>query len=595
MKNNYNIKLDPEQLSPEQIQKHKDFDALLHQFEQNPSPQAESVSLKPWYYIGGVVAAALIGAFFYFNGLNSNDVNEAISTKAYLASQPYVNPPIESLQQAFTVKQVDANQGGVFEYDNGSKIIVPAAAFVDQNRAIITGEVEIKFREYHDFIDFFVSGIPMEYDSAGTQYNLESAGMIEIYAEQNGQRLDMAPGKSIDIELISEMSISANNRASNPSSVQDDFNIYRLDEEARNWVYEGKDNITILEEDINNILSEGDDLVATLDQIEQEEKEALAAIEATLAKPIQPVRPVKENGSDFVFNLDFAEEDISISNNNATQAEQNLDATQATINELRRLYSNTLWQVAAGNDDFNEEVVSQINWEDAKITQLNNRDYELTLIHPERQLKVIVNPVLSGADYTNALSSFNQQMQDYEQQLSEREAQLASQKQALATRIQEERELAQKSYEEKIAYFQDQGNESAATELMITNRVMNSFSVSSFGIWNCDRPLPPFIYNIKGEFVENKSKKQFKHNTVYLADKNKNTIQRFYASEKADVIFDSRSENLLWMVTDDNKIAKYTPQQFKEIQVQSKEHTFVMDMVDQPITSEEDLRKILVF
>ena len=45
----------------------------------------------------------------------------------------------------------------------------------------------------------------------------------------------------------------------------------------------------------------------------------------------------------------------------------------------------------------------------------------------------------------------------------------------------------------------------------------------------------------------------------------------------------------------DKFFSMYTPEQFKEIKSQRGEHAFVMDMVDQPITSEEDLREILVF
>ena len=100
---------------------------------------------------------------------------------------------------------------------------------------------------------------------------------------------------------------------------------------------------------------------------------------------------------------------------------------------------------------------------------------------------------------------------------------------------------------------------------------------------------------IKGEFVENKTKKQFKHNTAYLVDKNRNTVMRFYASENANVMFDGNSENMLWMITDENKRAMYTPEQFQQISQGTKKHTFVMDMIDEPIASEEDLRKILVF
>ncbi|MFT5168855.1 MAG: hypothetical protein ACI8P3_004100, partial [Saprospiraceae bacterium] len=175
------------------------------------------------------------------------------------------------------------------------------------------------------------------------------------------------------------------------------------------------------------------------------------------------------------------------------------------------------------------------------------------------------------------------------------ELQLAAQKQDLIRRLKKERAIAKKSYEEKLAYYQAQGNVNAAAELMITNKVMNRFTVSQFGIWNCDRPLPPFIYNIKGAFVENKSKKQFKHNTAFLIDKNKNTVLRFYASENANVTYDSKSENMMWMITKENKIAMCSPDRFKEIKQETRAHTFVMDLVDQTINSEEDLRKILTF
>lgn len=589
--NNYNINLDPKKISSDEINQHKDFDALLKQFEGPQTPRQPKI--KPLYYILGAAAAALVGTLLYFNWMDSSGSVPSISTQEYLASQPFINPPIDGVEKAFGQGQLDANQGGVYEYDNGTRVIVPAAAFVNAQGQVVSGPVDIKYREYHDFIDFFVSGIPMEYDSAGVQYNLESAGMMEIYAEQDGKRLDMAPGKNIQIEMVSEIMVPAKNRASIPK-----FNIYKLDEEQRNWVYEGRDNIELLEEDITGLLAGEEGATQQYQNIQEEikasEAREMAKIEASISKPFEPVRPVKENGSDYVFNIEFAEEDISLGRNPG-QAEQEMDQTQDAINQLQKQYANTLWQVAPQSGNFNQQLADQVNWEDAKIERLNNRDYKLTLIHPDQTLEVIVNPVLSASDYQNALAEFNQQMSTYQEQLAEREAQLADQKKALAERVRAERELAKKSYEEKLAYYQAQGNSTAATDLMVTNRILNKFTVNNFGIWNCDRPLPPFIYNIKGEFVENKSKKQYKHNTAYLVDKNKNTVCRFYASEKADVLFDSKSDNMLWMITDENKIAMYTPDQFKKINKQTGEHTFVMDLVDQSIDSEEDLRKILTF
>lgn len=600
--NNYNIKLDPEKLSSGEIGKHKDFDALMEQFQ---TPQApKRAPFKRLYYIAGALAAASIGVLLYFNWTGNIGGMEEMSTPQFLASQPYINPPFEKVEKTFGKGQIDANAGGVYTYENGTKVIVPAAAFLDDQGNIVSGEVDIKYREYHDFVDFFVSGIPMEYDSSGTQYNLESAGMMEIYAEQDGKRLNIAPGKDINVEMVSEIMVSANDRANIPK-----FNIYSLDEEKRNWVYEGRDQMEILEEDITNLLGDNYDNVDSIasgspeaeyqgliTQIQNDKNIELAAIEATVPKPLQPIQPVRENSNDYVFNLNFADEDIIISSReNPTQAQKELDEAQDEINQLHRQYENTLWQVSPQATGFNQPMVEEVNWEDAKIERLNNRDYKLTLINPNKTLEVIVNPVLSASDYNNAIEGFNQQMAIFTQELADRELQLASKKKDLVQRIKEEKEMAKKSYDEKLAYFQAQGNESAATELMITNKVLNKFTVSQFGIWNCDRPLPPFIYNINGEFVENKSKKQFKHNTAFLIDKNKNTVLRFYASEKANVTFDSKSENMMWMVTKENKIAMCSPDKFKEIKHQKGEHTFVMDLIDQPINSEEDLRRILTF
>jgi hypothetical protein len=600
--NNYNIKLDPEKLSSGEIGKHKDFDALLEQFQTPQVPKR--APLKRLYYIAGALAAATIGVLLYFNWAGVNGGIEEMTTSQFLASQPFINPPFEKVEKAFGEGQIDANAGGIYTYENGTKVIVPAAAFLDNEGNIVSGNVDIKYREYHDFVDFFVSGIPMEYDSSGIQYNLESAGMMEIYAEQDGKRLTIAPGKDINVEMVSEIMVSANDRANIPK-----FNIYSLDEEKRNWVYEGRDQMEILEEDITNLLGDDYDNMTgatsevpnveyqnLISQIDQTEATELATIEATIPRPVQPIKPVRENGNDYVFNLKFADEDIIISSReNPTQAQKDLDEAQDEVNQLHRQYENTLWQVSPQTTGFNQPMVEETNWEDAKIEQLNNRDYKLTLINPDKTLEVIVNPVLSTSDYNNAIEDFNQQMAAFTEKLADRELQLAAKKQDLVRRIKEEKELAKKSYDEKLAYFQAQGNESAATELMITNKVLNKFTVSQFGIWNCDRPLPPFIYNINGEFVENKSKKQFKHNTAFLIDKNKNTVLRFYASEKANVTFDSKSENMMWMVTKENKIAMCSPDKFKEIKHQKGEHTFVMDLVDQPINSEADLRRILTF
>ncbi len=583
-KKNYNINLDPKDLSSQEINQHKDFDALLQQV--NTVPAKKPFNVKTLYYVAGSIAAALLGVFLYLGVF----ADQSMTTKEYLASQSYINPPFENIKPTYEKAVINVNQGGEHVYESGSKITVPPAAFVDNKGELVNGEVDIKYREFHDFIDFFLSGIPMEYDSAGVNYVLESAGMIEIFAEQNGIRLNVAPGKEINVELVSEISVPVADREKVPA-----YNIYKLDEKKRNWVYKGQDDIEVVEDDMTDLLNQEDldgpkqEYVQELAKIDRKENVELAAIEANIPKPVTPVQPERANGSDYVFNFDFTDEEVGFRNSGSVEG-----TAHEEINQLRRQYANTLWQVAPGIDDFNENMVSQIAWEDMKLEQINNRDYELTLINPNKTIKVIVNPVLNSQDYEAAVKQFNEDFAVFQEKISEREETLRVQKEELEKRIELERQIAENKYEEAMAIYKANGRDDLATDLMIKKKVINRFAASSLGTWNCDRPLPPAVYHLNGEFVDNESKK-YTQEMAYLVDKNKNTVYRFYAKDKANVLYNKYSENLLWLVTRDNKLAIFPPEKFKQIDKKEGDYTFVMDLHDEAIASEEDVRKILQF
>ncbi|MEM8908762.1 MAG: hypothetical protein AAGD05_13025 [Bacteroidota bacterium] len=592
-KNNYNIQLNPEPLNSEQINQHKDFDALLQLHQASPETNtAPQRGRRRWLYRGvAATAAACIGLLAYF-GVNSiNTPSSANIQKAYFASQPYINPPIKGVEAQFVSQDINANQGGVYEYANGSKVIVPPAAFEDQAGQVVEGAVNIRYREFHDFIDFFLSGIPMEYDSAGVRYNLESAGMIEIYAEQDGQRLNIRPGKKIDVELVSEVWVKDKNDPLN-------FNIYHLDTEQRNWVYRGVDQIERIEESASDLLQEETaiqlDYQNQLVELQQQEAGEIERVEASIPRPMAPVRPQRASNDAHVFNFAFDEEVVNFGTFVPGEAQQEIEDNIAAINELREKYKNTMWQVAPNNENFSEAAAEGIAWEDMKLRKLNNRDYELTLIKGENNMKVIVNPVLTGDDYEAALTTFNQEFSDYEQAIAEREALLSEQKAALAQRFAEERALTEKSYEERIAIYQAQGKDHLATKELIKQKIINRFAATTFGIWNCDRPLPPYIHKVKGEFIDNHDS-DLHQNTAFLVDKTQNTVCRFYATKGADVLYNRNSDKMMWIVTKDNKIALFKKEGFKKINQKRNKHTFVMDLVDKEIKTEEDVRKILFF
>lgn len=587
-KNNYNIQRNIPPLSSEDIRKHQDFDALLKQYKAEESPQATGrTKIRRLWQIAAAAAAIFAGVFIYTSITNQDSENEIYQ---YLANQTYVNPPLAQAKEAFKTYTLDAYQGGTYSYKSGSKLTIPPQAFLDKSGNIATGEVEIKYREYHDFVDFFLSGIPMEYDSAGVNYVLESAGMIEVYAEQNGERLQMAPEKAIDIELASEINIEDTN---NPPS----YNIYRLDETNRQWVYQTLDDIEVLGpvERASDILADDDkNLQASLDKeltkIEQDKAQQLSAIEASIPEPAKPVRPTKANPNNIVLDLDFSNANAS---NTVSSEHAAVSAAQNAITDLQRQYEGTLWELLPNQTEFTESM-SSVAWEDARIRPASGQTYTITLINGDRQVNIQAKPVLSGDDYNAAQQDFQAKMAVYQEQMAQREAQLANRKQVLNEAIQLAKQTANKQYEERIAAYKKAGKGQLATDEMFKHKILNRFRIQSFGVWNCDRPLPPYIFAVKGD-VSDQHTTKYNGQIGYIVNKNQNTVRRFMVKNNMQVSFDTRGDNLMWVVTPENKLAVYRPEDFDKITAQTKEHDFVLNLVEQQINSEEDARQILQF
>ena len=114
------------------------------------------------------------------------------------------------------------------------------------------------------------------------------------------------------------------------------------------------------------------------------------------------------------------------------------------------------------------------------------------------------------------------------------------------------------------------------------------------GIWNCDRPIPPSEQRFKASFAD-KNGNTFHNRTAYLVDKSRNTVKQFYTAEKTPLNFNENSENLLWLLTEDNKIAVFRPEDFKRINQPKGSYQFEMTVIDKEIKSEADVRAVLHF
>jgi len=583
---NYNFNTNYQDPDSKEIASHMDFDKLLEQFETappapDPEPAKTGRIRKLWY--ATAAAAAVIGLMMLVPILAPE--TNTISDKAYFASMPYVNPPIKPALPVFAKRSLNAYEGGTYEYKNGSKVIVPPKAFVNRSGEFIAGDVEIKFREYHDQVDFFLSGIPMQYDSLGVAYQLESAGMVEIYAEQEGERVFMAPDKSIDVVLVSDIFVGKNE----PTP---DFNIYKLDVEKKNWAYQGKDVIQVLDTgEADKPVTEESlqaDYNSELQRITQNEATETARIEATIPVPTAPAQPQRADENNISFSLDFLEKQPQAA---VTQDHAAVDNAQSAVTTLQKQYEGTIWEALASESN-KIESIAQTNWEDWKIEAVNNRDFKVTFISPNNQLSVIARPVLQGDDYEKAMATFNAAFAEYEVEMAQRESELAESKAALAETTRVMRAAAEQSYQERLTIFKKNGRNDLATKEMVKRKIVNNFTATSFGIWNCDRPLPPYIFSLNAKFKDQHGKDYANH-TGYIINKQRNTVEKFYAKKNSLIRFNKTGDNILWIVTADNKIAVYRPEEFSKIDKKAKKHTFVLDLENASVDNEEDVRKIL--
>ena len=116
-----------------------------------------------------------------FLACGQNELNEE---KAITTTARFVQPPIPEVNVPYQDYSVEAEKGDTLLYESGSILVFPSNSFVDKNGNLVKGKVKVKYREFSNPIDFFFSGIPMNYDSAGTKYNFESSGMCEILADR---------------------------------------------------------------------------------------------------------------------------------------------------------------------------------------------------------------------------------------------------------------------------------------------------------------------------------------------------------------------------------------------------------------------------
>ncbi len=141
-----------------------------------------------------------------------------------------INVPISELNIGYTIYPLDPQKDTVLIYKTGSRINIPKDAFLDSKGNIVTGKVNLKYREFSNALDIYLAGIPMRYDSAGNNMVFETAGMLEIEASSNNKPVYVNPNSKITVNM-------------NSFETGGKYNLYQLDTVSGKWKNIGKDKV----------------------------------------------------------------------------------------------------------------------------------------------------------------------------------------------------------------------------------------------------------------------------------------------------------------------------------------------------------------
>lgn len=155
-----------------------------------------------------------------------------------------------------------------FTTQSGTTIAIPANAIVDAAGQAVRGPVTLRYREFRNVAEIISSGIPMTVkgDHEQTEW-MQTAGMFEIRGFQNGEAVNIAEDKSVEVGFI--------------SPVDGAYDAWVLDDNTNEWTKLGPGAAPV------EIPLEGD----RLNTLNQE----IAALAAKTAEAPQPPSYEKQN------------------------------------------------------------------------------------------------------------------------------------------------------------------------------------------------------------------------------------------------------------------------------------------------------------
>ena len=517
-------------------------------------------------FIGVIgIAAALLIAFCGYLFFTEKK-GQSIDTIASTLFKSMVLPPLKGLDVPYENFSFDAAKGDTLFTLNGSIIIFPRNAVLNAKGETVTGNIEVRTREFNDPFDYSIAGIPMNYDSAGSQYKFISSAMIDITAYKNGEKLQVNPAAKPQLNLVS-------------TNKERKTNLYKLDTVNGKWINRGIDEVNLVR--LKNVATDGltNDRIyagATMDSSIEVNGDA-DFFAADSAKPI-PAPPQKASNLNPLINvmidpgsfkellvydgLKFevidtkagkVEEDSKMDWDNIELIRGDANGTYKVIFSAKnrkaiynvkpvlegkefvaaeKLYQEKLkeftkLQTERKKDEADNQkllmqqdvATKQLEEDNKKIAELNKKTVELN------KLIAIRNKFIEAENIKiDALNKENRRRRDS----------LIMRRDSLIKVNNEIAEKQQKEFEKQQAIW-EQNNRTAALE----QNLIRSFEIDGFGYWNCDQPTLPGNIQYVSSF-KNMKNEVVSYTTLCMATIGINRIQNYYSTGSIGLIPNAR-------------------------------------------------------
>jgi hypothetical protein len=514
-----------------------------------------------------VIVAVIVTNYHYYSEYresairhSSNILADSTPENALVSARNRkIKPPIKDADVPYKSFHYKAEKGTTLSYGN-SKIQIPANSLIDKNGNLVKGDVEVQYREFHTPFDFFVSGIPMSYDSGGKQYTFESDGMFDIKGFKGGEPVFIKQGKQWQMDIA-----SLNGKES--------YNYYRLDTLSGKWalLQSGvKTKPVQLWQPVqppipkDTIVAENKKTTELCEEVE-ETKQAEKKIEED-----EPFKPQKAGPAKCYVSID------------------------CDSNEYPELamYRGLWFAVDLHDTVFKKQYTENYKtWENMKFKRVDKGEtYQATVYSGNESHTFLLHPVFSPAGYETAMVIYNNKYREYENLLNEKKEEERIKEEAYQALLKKQEEEKKKQEEVYQAQLKKQAYEKFNKDLKTDLSSAVSFyclTIKSFGTYNCDSPNSrPQGAMMAATYSDNK-KEDLNSQIIYLVEKGKNILNSYSLGQK--FCFNPQSVNFAWCVTPDNHIAVFTDADFKKINPADTTFNFVLQKTQKKFKSEEEL------